>query len=182
MTRAKALEPELDWAAAGWAGLIAGIAFVLAETTLTSLFTGGPDADAVRRIAAIALGETVLPPPTPFTALVFVAAMSVHLPLSLLYARILAALVRGLDAGRAAAAGASFGAILYAVNYYVFTEIFPWFAPARGWITLTSHVVFGVLAAWTYVELAGRSARRSGRQRTWTTALRNISRPTAALR
>jgi hypothetical protein len=148
---------DLNWAAAGWAGLVAGLAFLLLQTTLTTLTGGAGDAtDAVRRIAGIALGETILPPTTPFTALVFVSAVAVHLPLSLIYARVLAIIVDKMSFRAAAVTGAAFGVVLYLINFYGFTFFFPWFAAARGWVTLFSHVAFGVLAASIYIELASR--------------------------
>lgn len=146
--------PEgIDWEAAGWAGLAGGGVLILLETVLASLFTGGPDTDPVRQIAAIALNQAASPASTPFTILVFLAAMAVHLPLSLLYARILAAVIHPLGPEKALAAGAAFGAALYAVNYYGFTVVFPWFEASRGWITLTAHLAFGLAAAGAYVLL-----------------------------
>jgi hypothetical protein len=148
------VSPDVNWAAAGWAGIVAGAAFLLIQTTLTTLTNGS--GDVVRQIAGIALGQSVLPGSTPFTALVFVMAVAVHLPLSLVYARLLAVIVDGMPVGRAAEAGALFGVCLYVVNYYGFAYFFPWFALARGWVALSSHVAFGALAAAVYVELAQR--------------------------
>ena len=162
--RAPAAEKDIDWGAAGWAGLVAGLVFILLDSALITMFSGGPNTDAIRQIAAIALGQTTLPQSSSFTALVFMTAMAVHLPLSLLYARILAVLVRGDTALRAAAVGAVFGAFLYAVNYYAFTRIFPWFAAGRNWMTLSAHVVFGIIAAALYVLLTERKARRSAHE------------------
>lgn len=157
LPRRRPPEMGLNWAAAGWAGLVAGLAFLLLQTTLTTLTSGSGDAtDAVRRIAGIALGEAVLPPTSPFTALVFVSVLAIHLPLSLIYARLIAVIVDGRTVGVATAAGALFGLALYFVNYYGFTFFFPWFAFSRGWVTVFSHVVFGALAAAVYVELAAR--------------------------
>lgn len=151
--------PEtFDWSASGWAGFVAGAAFIVIQTAFTSLFSGDANIDAVRQIAAIALGESVLPSPTPFTALVFLAAMGVHMIMSLIYARVLSALINGMKAERAILIGAGFGAALYAVNYYAFTNVFPWFVASRGWVTLFSHVAFGVIAAGVYEWLT--SARR----------------------
>ena len=153
-----------DWAAAGWAGIIAGTAFLLIETALITMFGSVTQTDAIRQIAAISLGQSVLPTST-FTALVFLAAMAVHLPLSLLYARIVAALVHGRSVPLAIAIGVVFGVALYVVNYYAFTRLFPWFALARGWVTLTSHVAFGILAAGIYAQLTYPLivARRQGK-------------------
>lgn len=144
---------DVNWAAAGWAGIIGGASFMLLEVFLNA---GGGHATPVRQIAAIALGASVIPPPTPFTALVFVAAMAIHLPLSLIYARVLALLINGLAPARAMEGGAVFGAALYGVNYYAFTALFPWFALTRGSIALACHVVFGVIAGGVYAELSRR--------------------------
>jgi lipid-binding SYLF domain-containing protein len=50
--------------------------------------------------------------------------------------------------------GAVFGLVLYLVNFYGFTTAFPWFAMARGPITIITHIIFGVAAAWAYKGLA----------------------------
>jgi len=158
--RAAERETELDWAAAGWAGLAAGFVMILLETSFASMFTTESGVSPVRQIAAIALSESVLPPVSPFTAIVFLAAMGVHLPLSLVYARVLAVFVHGAPLGRAVAIGALFGAALYAVNYYALTNVFAWFAASRGWITLLAHLAFGATAAGLYVLLSERRPPR----------------------
>lgn len=155
---AAAVEP-FDWAASGWAGLAAGAAFIVIQTSFVSMFTGDANTDAVRQVAAIALGESVLPEKTPFTGLVYLAAMGVHMILSLMYARLLAAIVHGLSEARAIAVGAGFGALLYAANFYLFTDFFPWFAVSRGWITLFTHVAFGMIAAGVYKRLTAAKRR-----------------------
>ena len=147
----------LDWEAAGWAGLAAGAAFIVIQTLFGAVLGGGGSTDAVRRIASVALGRAVVPATAPFSALVFLAAAAVHIPLSLIYARVLAALIDGMRPTRAVGAGALFGAGLYLVNYYVFSGLFPWFVSARGPAALISHLVFGMLAAWVYTRLARRS-------------------------
>ncbi|MDO8757137.1 MAG: hypothetical protein Q7J64_03920 [Elusimicrobiota bacterium] len=129
------------------------------QTSFVSLFNGDANIDAIRQIAAIALGRSVLPSPTPFTAIVFLAAMGVHMIMSLIYARILASIINGMKAERAILIGAGFGSALYAVNYYLFTNMFPWFEASRGWITLIAHVIFGTLAAAIYMWLTSRRQR-----------------------
>jgi hypothetical protein len=153
----RAEDRDFNWAAAGWAGLVAGTLYIVLDSVLITLFTGGASSDVVRQIAEIALHQAAPPPRTAYTALVFFAAMVVHLPLSLIYARGIAAVVQGMDPVRASFFGAGLGAGLYGVNYYLFVRLFPWFADGRGWITLLSHVVFGTAAAWIYVELTPRA-------------------------
>jgi len=151
-----------DWSASGWAGLGAGAAFIVIQTSFVSMFSGDANTDAVRQIAAIALGESILPKPTSFTAIVFLAAAGVHMILSLIYARVLAAIIHGMRAEKAITIGAVFGALLYGVNYYLFTSLFPWFAVSRGWITLFSHIAFGALAAGIYEWLTVANRRPRG--------------------
>ena len=149
-------EPGLDWSASGWAGLAAGAAFILIQTFAGALFGGGGPGDAVRRIASVALGASVVPAGEPFTAIMFLAAAAVHIPLSLIYARVLGAIIDGLRPGLAVGAGALFGLVLYFANYYVFSGMFPWFVSARGPAALVSHLAFGMLAAGIYARLARR--------------------------
>lgn len=151
-----AVEEGLDWGASGWAGLGAGAAFVLLQTFAGLVFGEGGATEAVRRLASVALGESALSAVEPFSPLIFFAAAAVHIPLSLIYARVLAALIHGMKTGRALGVGALFGAGLYLVNYYAIAGFFPWFVSARGPAALLSHLVFGLLAAGIYKSLTRR--------------------------
>lgn len=147
-------QPRLDWAASGWAGFVGGIALIALQSLLLPLSTEGSHGDAVRMISGIATGVPIVPEQG-FRALVVLGAAAIHLPLSLLYARLLCGIVHRWHPGAAVAFGALFGAALYAVNYHGFTALFPWFAAARGWGTIAAHVAFGAIAAATYKELVG---------------------------
>ncbi|MGI8401887.1 MAG: sodium:proline symporter [Gemmatimonadaceae bacterium] len=105
-------------------------------------------------IAAIVMGKDVLPPPATFDFGILMAAMAVHFPLSIVFTLILAWIVARFEMGVALFIGAGFGLILYLVNFYGFTAIFPWFAMARNWITIFTHIMFGVIAAAAYKKLA----------------------------
>lgn len=146
---------SIYWKAAIWAGLIAGAVFMMLEMALIALIGESPWAPP-RMMAAIVLGEGVLPPPATFDPMIFMTAMAVHMALSLVLAFVLAVglglVRRGL--GVALLIGAAYGLAVYVVNFYGFTQLFPWFAMARNLITIGSHAVFGVVAAWIYVKLA----------------------------
>lgn len=149
-----------DWRAAISAGLIAGAVFLVLEMLMVPLFLGGSPWDPPRMMAAIVLGERVLPmpgqTPAPMTASVVVAALAVHFALSTVYSVILSALIARVGAGAAIAAGIAFGVTLYIANFYGFTSLFPWFAMARNWVSIFSHAVFGLTSAWAYEALARR--------------------------
>jgi hypothetical protein len=161
MLHAHAAGPAVpDWRAAVWAGFIAGAVFLVLEMLMVPIFLGGSAWDPPRMMAAIVLGERVLPmpgqTPPPLDATVMLAALGVHFMLSTIYALMLAALVARVSAGPALALGVGFGLLLYVVNFYGFTALFPWFAMARNWVSILSHAVFGLAVAAAYEALARR--------------------------
>jgi hypothetical protein len=152
-----------DWGAAGWAGLIAGTAFMVSEIGLLPWSKGGAAWVPVRMVAATIYGRSALPPPPYFTnaagppdSAMFFLTVVIHYALALIYARILSTWIYKLDGRTALAAGAAFGLALYLVNFHGFTAVFPWFAAARGWVSLFSNFAFGVIAAACYKALERR--------------------------
>jgi hypothetical protein len=140
---------NLCWAVA--AALVAGIASTIAQIGLWWL--AGENAAALllrdaRLTAALVLGREVLPPPVDFNMGIMLVASLIHFGLSLLYAALLLPLHRSRLADSLAIGGV-FGMALYAVNLHGFTLLFPWFVAARGGITLTAHIVFGVAVMMT---------------------------------
>jgi len=146
---------------------------MMMEMILVAL-TGGSPWGPPRMMAAMVMGETVLPPPASFDLMIFLVAMTVHFVLSLVLAFAFSWLVSRLHLGLgvALALGAAFGLLIYLVNFYpVAAILFPWFAMARNWVTISSHIVFGLVLAWAYFALARRepaqirgSASRAGGQ------------------
>lgn len=152
----RAHKTAVDWSAAVWAGIIAGAIFMVLEMLMVPIFLGGSPWGPPRMIGAIAMGRDVLPPPATFDIGVLMAAMVVHFILSILFVLVLAWIVYRLGFGAALAVGAVFGLVLYLVNFYGFTALFPWFAMARNWVSIFTHILFGLLAAWAYKALASR--------------------------
>lgn len=143
--------PKLDLKAAALAGLVAGVVFMMMEMALVAATTGSPWGPP-RMIAAIVMGEGVLPPPATFDLTVMMAAMVVHLGLSIALGVTWALLAGRFAGGMALVLGAVFGLIAYVFFFYGWTTVFPWFAMARGWIGIVSHVVFGVVLAGAYLK------------------------------
>lgn len=153
----------IDWRAAVWAGIIAGLVFMVLEMLLVQLVGGGSMWGPPRMMAAIVMGRGVLPPPATFAAGVFVVAMIVHFVLSLAYAFIFGWIVSRWKMGIAGAAigGLVFGLVIYAVNFYGFTAAFPWFAEARNWITILAHAIFGLTLGVVYQPMTQRDSTRA---------------------
>lgn len=149
----------VDWSAAAWAGIISGAVFMMLEMVMVPVFMEGSPWGPPRMIAAIAMGQDVLPPPATFDFVILMAAILVHFILSVAFALVLAWIIYRWAMGPAVLAGAVYGLVLYLVNFYVLTAVFPWFANARNWVSIFAHVMFGVIAAWAYKVL---EARRSG--------------------
>lgn len=140
----------IDWSAAVWAGVVSGAVFMMLEMMMVPLFLGGSPWAPPRMMAAMVMGEGVLPPPATFDLTILMVAIVVHFALSIAFAVVLALLISRVGMGAALAVGAVFGLVLYFVNFYGMTAIFPWFAMARNWVSIFAHVVFGVVAAWWY--------------------------------
>jgi len=154
------LRTHTDWKLAAWAGFLAGIVFVVMEMLLVWIFMGQSPWGPPRMIAAIVLGKQVLPPPASFDFAIVMVALIVHFLLSVVYGLILGWIVHGMDMGPALLAGAAFGLIAaYLVNFYLIAPmLFPWFTEARNWISILSHLVFGLVIAAVYVSSRDRAA------------------------
>ncbi|MFU8831809.1 MAG: cation:proton antiporter [Wenzhouxiangella sp.] len=151
-----ALQRKLDgsgWGPAALAGLFAGTLFLGLEMTLVAVAQDISPWVPVRMIAAIGLGPDVLPPPAEFALNVALTAVVVHFTLSLVYAWILAPLIEGVTTSKGLLVGLAFGAAVYLVNFHLFTVMFPWFADARSWTSVLSHLVFGLVLAGSYLGL-----------------------------
>jgi hypothetical protein len=143
--------------AAAAAGIIAGVVATGAQLVLWGIFTDELPSiffrDA-RLAAAMLMGPDILPPPATFEWKVIIVATFIHFMLSIAYGLILAPLITHSGMVTSMLAGAVFGLILYGANMYGMTLIFPWFSVARDWITLVTHIVFGISLAVPYKLLS----------------------------
>ena len=153
-----AVAPRINAKAALWAAFIAGAAFMMLEMIMVPVFMGGSPWGPPRMIAAIGMGEGVLPPPATFDAVIMVVAMLIHFGLSVILAFLFAFIARGRAVGMVVGLGAVFGLVVYLVSFYGMTAIFPWFAMARGWVAIFAHVVYGAVLGWVYVFAARKTA------------------------
>lgn len=160
-------DARIDSKAALWAGLIAGLVFVMAQMLMVALFLGQSAWGPPRMIAAIAMGPDVLPPPATFDFGVIAVAMAIHFAVAIILAFVFAFIAKGRSTGAAILIGVIFGLVLYLVNFYGMTAMFPWFAEARNWVTILAHAMFGAVLGWVYAARAHRMAQHTDRvQRT----------------
>jgi hypothetical protein len=146
------------------AGVSAGIAATLVEIPLWSI-AGDPWRETLLRdarfTAAIVLGPSAVEAPGTSPFAVLLVASALHFALSIVYTIVYAILIdaaiRRPSRPVAIAFGAFFGLVLYAVNLYGFTVAFPWFAGARGWVTIAAHLAFGTVLAAVYAKARPRA-------------------------
>ncbi|CAN5815768.1 hypothetical protein BH23GEM7_BH23GEM7_36910 [soil metagenome] len=150
----------IDWSAAIMAGVIAGIVFMMIEMFMMPMFGFAPSMWAPpRMIGAIGLGEGALPPPATFDATIVMVAMLIHFATSILFAIVVAFIIRNLAMGAAIAVGVVAALLLYVFVFYVMTAgPWPWFENGRNWVSIFAHVVFGALVAWWYKARAHLAA------------------------
>lgn len=146
------------WGAAAWSGILAGLAFMMLEMVMVTMFLAGSPWGPPRMMAAMALGPSVLPPPATFALVPMMVAMMIHIPLSGIYGLVIAAIVQRMGLVAALATGAAFGLLaVYLVNFYLLAPmLFPWFTEAQNWVSAFAHAMFGLVAAGLYVGLRNR--------------------------
>lgn len=153
------IRPSINWRAAIYAGVAAGIIATAVQIILWWAFwdvlPGILYRDA-RLAAATVLGSGVLPPPATFDWAVMSVATLIHFALSMIYSIILTWFISRCGMLFALLVGVLYGLVLFEVNMYGFTMMFPWFAEARDWITLVTHAVFGGSCAVIYKALYRR--------------------------
>jgi hypothetical protein len=154
-----------DWRAALTGGCVAGAVFLVIE--LFAMAVAGQSLwGPLRTTAAIVMGRGALAQPATFSSGIMLMALVTHFVLSILFAVILAVIVApfSLDSSveMASLVGAAFGVLLYVVNYYGMTQLFPWFADARSGVNFLNHILFGLVAAETYLSLEGEKPDAGG--------------------
>lgn len=133
-----------------WSGLIAGAVFIVVEMAMIALFMGESGWAPVKMIAGIVMGRNAVFPLHFFDIGVVVSGFLIHFVLAAVYAVILVTIIRRQSKGGAAISGMLFGLALYTINFYGFTEIFPWFEEARNWVTVFAHLLYGFSAGYVY--------------------------------
>lgn len=156
----------LDWKAAIWAGLIAGAVFMMLEMALVAIVNGQSPWGPPRMIAAIVMGESVLPPPASFDFGIMMVAMMIHFMMSIALGVILGLVISywRMNLVTSLVVGTVFGLVIYLVGFYLMTPVFPWFAMARGGVSIVAHAMFGLVLGWAYHAIAGQRSHAAHEQ------------------
>ena len=153
--RRVAMRQVVDWSAAVWAGIAAGIVFLLVNfIAIRAVLEGvvGSGWLTLQYAASLIMGEGVLPP-TELDIGIIIIGFLVHMILSVFFAVLLAIVIHRYGLLVGIVGGALFGLGLYFVNIYTFTLVFPWFFVWNSWQYALTHVVFGMVAGGLYEGL-----------------------------
>jgi hypothetical protein len=159
-----------NWTVAIVSGFAAGAVLMVLDLLWSTAFDLKGPWRTSHMIAPIFLGaDTVRSSGFDFSVGIVALALTTHYVLGIIFGLVLAAIMTPLrldsTPGRALSTGAVFGLALYAVNFHVMAQWFPWLADLRGWASICAHVVFGMVAALTYWKLAGDAGHRMGGSR-----------------
>jgi hypothetical protein len=139
-------------AAAGVAGLVAGLAYLCAQMGFSTLLGLGGALASLQRIAAILLGPDALGPHPAPTDLAM--GLLIHVPLSLVAGYFIGHMARGRSAPVSAAIGAGIGLAFYSLAFYVIApSAFPWFVDVRNAATAVDHAMFGAITGYLAIAL-----------------------------
>ena len=147
----------IEWGPAIWSSVIAGVVFAVIEVVLAWAVKGQSPWAPLHMIGAIGLGPDALTPMGTFDLKIIGVAVLIHFALAIVYGVILAFIIQRLGMTAAVVVGALYGLALYFINFYGFTRWFPWFADARDWVSILSHIVQSGLMAWLYKVMAHRA-------------------------
>ena len=144
----------VDWSAVVWAGLLAGVLFLLLYLFFVPYAIGSGNAwGMLRLLASIVLGPDILAPPATFHLGALIAAIATNLILSLVFAILLAIITHRWGLITGIVLGALFGLGLYCINFYTVTLLYPWFFAFRGSAMVWTHLIFGACAGGIYEAL-----------------------------
>jgi hypothetical protein len=151
---------DVSWAAAVFAGVMAGLAWV-AWRILASWWAGEPPWRTGSLIASLVLGGDVVQTSKLFDPKVTGTAALVHFGLSIVLACLIAPALARLRMMGAIVTGVLYGALLYVLNLHVIAPLFlPWMTELSGAITLVSHLLFGLVLGYCY-KLADAARQKS---------------------
>lgn len=115
----------VDWRAAITSGFIAGTVFLLAEMAGRALVVGGSVWITIRYIAAIVLGEDILPPPPTFDLGALIVALLVHFALALIFTFIVVAVVHEMAMPSWAIVSLLFILTILGIGFYAYSVYLP---------------------------------------------------------
>jgi hypothetical protein len=139
----------VDWKAAFFAGLAGGLISFTTNIILSLWLLKSPWL-ITRIIASFLMGKSVLPPPSSFSLVVFFVSLFIHLMLSIIFSDLIAIVVHQWGIIVSFIGGALMGLAFYAIAFYSFSMLYPWFYTFRSWIFLIMYILYGAFTGSVY--------------------------------
>lgn len=140
----------MDWSAALWAGIIAGVIFFLLNIFFVPFILGGNMWIIIRLFASIFLGEGILAPPATFNLVALLVSIFSTLVLSIGFTVLIAFILHRWGLLTGIIGGSLFGLAIYLVNFYSLSYFYPWFFAMSSWPFVITHILFGGIAGGVY--------------------------------
>lgn len=139
----------VDWSAAYWAGLVAGLAFLSMYLLVAPLVMGSTLTTFLTYVASLLWGVDVvsqdnLDPASTILAIVL------HLIFSFVFALLIVIVIHRWGMVVGIALGAVLGLVVYAITILPMSYLFPWFVDLNNWFLVLTHAVFGAVAGGVY--------------------------------
>lgn len=155
MSRIKRFRQVVDWRAAILSGIVSGILFLVVQMLLAwqAAETDNGLWLPIRMIAAIFLGDEVIPSTFPLSGKIVAVGVGTHMIFAVAAACLLAIIIHKWGIVVGFFGGAAFGFGLYIINYFFTSKFFPWFENAQNYVMAVSHIAFGAIAGSVYEML-----------------------------
>ena len=139
----------VDWRAVAVSGMASALVFLLINIILKTVYLGSPEL-TWRILASVIQGPEVVPPMSGLPMDMILAALAVHIPLSILFTALIAIVVHEWGMVTSVVVGGLMGLAIYAINFYGLSYFFPWMEPLASWLMISSHIAFGAVAGGLY--------------------------------
>lgn len=143
----------MDISAAVWGGVVAGLVLLIIQMIFAVGTLGGSIWMPFYWNSAIFLGQSILMPPVGFAAVPVLLGLLIHFFFAIIFGVLIAFVVHrgGMPVG--IIGGGLLGLTLYAVDYYLLSDLLPWFYNIRGWEMTLGHIIYGAVAGGIYEGL-----------------------------
>jgi hypothetical protein len=139
----------VDWRAVMIVGMASALVFLIVNIVLQTVYIGSPEL-TWRILASVFQGPEVIPPGGSTSMSLILAALAVHIPLSIIFTALIAVVVHEWNFIVSVLVGGVMGLALYAINFYGLAYFFPWMKPMASWLMMSSHIAFGAVAGGLY--------------------------------
>lgn len=139
----------VDWRAVLIGGLVSALVFLVVNIILGTVYLGSPNL-TWRILGSLVQGPGALPPGDGTSMSMMLAALVVHIPLSILFTALIAVVVHEWGLVTSVIVGGLMGLAIYVINFFGLSFLFPWMEPLASWLMMASHVAFGAVAGGLY--------------------------------